>query len=189
MRNLLIITLIVLTNYTFAQTTTESRSSERNGFFIGVGIGAGSLTLKTNDTTNISFSTTIPNIKVGYMVNKKLALFTLLPGANYKYNGKDRGFEAVIFGGQYWVKNNWWILGGIGFTFDAPAFYTVNDPQKASFYFGAPAITFATGYEVWHKGNFSLDLQYRIFIGKSNLPNNSKREGVSNMLSVGFNWY
>lgn len=58
---------------------------ERKGFVFGGGLGAGSLTLNTNDTTTNAFSTTIPNIKVGYMINNRLEILALLPGANYKY--------------------------------------------------------------------------------------------------------
>ena len=188
MRNLFIVAMIFLSLNTFSQTNNK-KTVERKGFIIGVGLGAGALSLNLNDTSKISFSTTIPNIKVGYMINKRLALLALLPGANYKYRGEDRGFEALTIAGQYWLKDNWWILGGTGLTFDAPAFYTVKDPKTAQFYTGLPAMTFATGYEVWHKGKFALDLQYRIFKGKSNLPNNLNREGISNMLILGFNWY
>ncbi|NQX81281.1 MAG: hypothetical protein HRT66_04715 [Flavobacteriaceae bacterium] len=189
MRKILILTLTLIANYTFAQTNLEQKKTDRKGFFIGLGLGAGVLTLNTNDSIKVSFSTTLPNIKVGYMLNERFALLALLPGSNYKHQGKDRGFEGVIIAGQYWLKDNWWLLGGTGLTFDAPAFYTVKDLKTAKFYTGLPAFTFATGYEVWHKGRFALDLQYRIFLGKSNLPNNGQREGISNMFIVGFNWY
>lgn len=189
MRTILMLSFSIILNYTFAQTTLDKKPIERKGFVIGVGIGAGALSLNTNGTTKVTFSTTFPNIKVGYMLNKRLALLALLPGANYKYDGKDRGFEGVIIAGQYWMKDHWWVLGGTGFTFDAPAFYTVKDPKTAGFYTGLPAFTFATGYEVWHKGRFVIDIQYRIFLGKSNLPNNGHREGISNMFIIGLNWY
>lgn len=189
MCKVLIFTLTMMATTAFAQADFEKKPVEREGFVFGLGLGAGTLTLNTNDTTKVAFSKTLPNIKVGYMLNKRLALLALLPGANYKYNGKDRGFEAVIIAGQYWVKDKWWVLGGTGLTFDSPAFYTVKDPKTAGFYTGVPAFTFATGYEVYQKGKFAIDLQYRIFLGKSNLPNNRQREGVSNMFIVGFNWY
>ena len=188
MRKLNLIFLIIISNYSFGQTNLDKQTIERKGFVIGLGLGAGVLSLNSNDTLNVSFSKTLPNIKVGYMVNKRLALLALLPGANYKYDGKDRGFEGFIIAGQYWIKGNLWVLCGTGLTFDAPAFYTVKDPKTAGFYTGIPAFSFATGYEVWHKGRFALDLQYRIFLGKSNLPNNGQREGISNMFIVGFNW-
>lgn len=81
------------------------------------------------------------------------------------------------------------MLGGTGLTFNAPAFYTVKELQTAGFYSGIPAFSFATGYEVWQKGRFALDLQYRIFLGKSDLSNDGHRAGISNMLNFGFNWY
>ena len=189
MRTLLIIMLVVFANFTFAQSEMENKPVERKGFIFGLGMGVGSLSLNTNDSLTSTITMTIPNIKVGYMLSDRFALLALLPGANYKYKGKDRGFEGFILSGQYWVKNNWWVLGGAGLTFDAPAFYTVDNPKTAEFYVGFPALTLSTGYEVWHKGKFALDLQYRLFFGKSNIATNGFREGVSNMFIVGVNWY
>jgi len=189
MRKLIFVLLAITTTCSFGQTSLYKQPIEKNGFIFGLGLGAGVLSLNTNDTLNVSFSTTLPNIKVGYMVTKRLAILAFLPGANYKYNGKDRGFEGLILAGQYWIKDKWWVLGGTGLTFDAPAFYTVKDPTTAGFYTGIPAFSFATGYEVWQKGRFALDLQYRIFVGQSMLPGNGRREGISNMFVVGFNWY
>ena len=186
MRKLFIIILIIMASYTFAQTNLNNKI-ERKGFIYGIGFGAGVLTLKTNDTITVAFSPTLPNIKVGYMVNNRLAICALLPGAVYKYNGNTRGFEGFQLAVQYWVKENWWVLGGTGLTFDAPAFYVVKDPKKAEFNTGFPSFSLATGYEIYHKGKFVIDLQYRIFLGKSNLPNNGSREGVSNMFIIGFN--
>ena len=189
MRNLLIIAIILLANCTYAQTLIEKNNVERKGFVIGVGLGGGALTLNTNDTLQVAFSGSLPNIKIGAMVNERLALLAMLPGATYTYNGKTRGFEAVMVAAQYWIKDKWWVMGGTGLTFDAPAFFTVKDLKTAGFYTGLPAFTFATGYEVWNNGKFAIDLHYRIFLGKSNLPNNGQREGMSNLFIVGFNWY
>jgi hypothetical protein len=189
MRKIVTIALIIIANYSFAQTNTGKLQIERKGFVFGVGLGAGSLSLNTNDTVSTKLSTALPNIKVGYMLNNRLALLAILPGANYNYNEKDRGFEALIISGQYWLKDKWWVLAGTGLTFDAPAFYTVKDPKTAEFYTGFPAFTFATAYEIWHKNRFVLDFQFRVFYGKSNLSNGGQREGISNMFIVGFNWY
>jgi hypothetical protein len=135
------------------------------------------------------FSASIPNIKIGYMVNDKLALLAMLPGATYKNQNKDRGFEGIMIAGQYWVQNHWWLMGGAGMTFDAPAFYTVKDLKTAKFYTGVPAFMFATGYELWNQGKFALDLRYQFFLGKSNLEDGKSREGFANMVVLGFNWY
>lgn len=189
MNKILIIALLFLVNQTIAQSNLNKKFAERKGFVIGLGVGAGTLALNTNDTTNLTFSGSLPNIKIGYMINSELALLAMLPGATYKYKGNDRGFEGITLAAQYWFKNNWSVLGGAGLTFDAPAFYTVKDIQSADFHIGFPSVMAGIGYEVWRKGRFALDLQYRIFIGKSDLENNGHRRGVSNMLIIGFNWY
>ena len=180
--------LLLFCNTAMAQVDSSKHITKDKGLFIGLGIGAGSLALKYNDTLTNKFSTTLPNIKIGYRFNKKLAVCILLPGANYKYHNKDRGFEGFITVVQYWLKPYWWALIGSGLTFDAPAFYTVNDPKKAAFYVGFPAFTAATGYEIWHRNKFVLDLQYRFFMGKSVITTNQFREGFSNMFVIGFNW-
>ena len=189
MRNLLFIILICFANSLTAQTIAEKPTGERKGFIFGLGIGAGVLTLQTHDTTQVGFSTSLPNIKIGYLLNKKIAFFALLPGATYQQAGKTRGFEGIQLACQYWIKEKWWLMGGTGLTFDAPAFYTVKDPKTAEFYTGFPSYSFATGYECWRKGRFAIDIQYRIYMGKSNLLNNVERLGISNMFIFGFNWY
>ncbi len=189
MRNLLLTSFIMLAFNLFAQNNNVDNTLERKGFIFGLGIGGGALNLNTNDTTELTFSTTLPNIKVGYMLNSRLAICALLPGAVYKYNETDRGFEAIMIAGQYWLKDQWWVLGAAGLTFDAPAFYTIKDPTQASFYTGFPSLSISMGYEIWHKGRFSLDLQYRLFYGKSKIGDNGQRTGVANMFIVGFNWY
>lgn len=187
MRKIIILSLLVCQQI-YAQTEVKNDETSQKGLLIGLGVGLGTLTLNYHDTTTVKLSTTLPNIKIGYRFNKKTALCILLPGANYKYQAKDRGFEAFIAAVQYSLKPHWWTLLGTGITFDAPAFYTVKDPKKAAFYTGLPAITFATGYTIWQKKSFNLDLQYRLFVGKSVTTNKQYRTGISNMLILGFNW-
>ncbi len=191
MKNSLILIPVILFNVLIVRSQSNTWQPVRKGFIFGVGIGAGSLSLATEDSINsnaTSFSVTLPNIKIGYMLNKRLALSMQLPGAIYKYNGKDRGFEGIDLSLQYWIKEKWWVLGGTGITFDAPAFYTVKDPKEAGFYTGFPSFLLGTGYEIWHKDKFCLDIQYKAFYGKSNLIN-GHRQGFSNMFILGFNWY
>ncbi len=189
MQKLFIFIAISLTNWMHAQSKSTGSSFERNGFIVGFGLGAGTLTLLTNDTVSVNFSSSLPNIKLGYMVTNRFAIAALLPGATYSYLGKDRSFEGIMATGQYWIKDKWWVLAGGGMTFDAPAFYTVKDPKTAGFHTGFPALTFATGYELYHHKKFAVDLQYRIFMGQAALPNNGKRQGLSNVFILGFNWY
>ena len=187
MRKLFII--LLLTGFSTQLKAQGEQNTTKEGFFFGVGVGGGLLSLTTNDTLNTSFSTTIPNIKLGYFLTDKLAVISLLPGATYKYNQQSRGFEAFQIGAQFWIKEKWWILVSVGLTFDAPAFYTVKDPKTAKFYVGFPAISIASAYEIWHKNKFSLDLQYRFFYGNTEIQNDGKRSGFANMLILGFNWY
>ncbi len=183
------ILLMAVANGLVAQSSNEQKPFERHGFTFGLSAGAGTLTLSRNDTVNIAFATTLPNLRIGYMLNQKFAVQLLLPGSLYTHQGKARGFEGVLITGQYWVKDKWWVLGGAGMALDAPAFWTIKDPKDADFHVGFPALTFATGYEVLRKGNFTIDVQYRIYAGQANLGNGGKLQGVTNMFSVGFNWY
>ncbi|NOS94328.1 MAG: hypothetical protein HOP30_20635 [Cyclobacteriaceae bacterium] len=189
MNKILLIAFTVLTHTSFAQTSVEPQPIERKGFVFGLGLGAGALSLENNKSNSTTLSLSVPNIKVGYMITKSFALLATFPGAIYSYKGNDRGFEAFTLSGQYWVTERYWVACGMGLTFDAPAFYTIKDPATAEFYTGFPALLVATGYEIYRKGKFVLDIQYRFFYGQSNLSDGSVRTGISNMLLLGVNWY
>ncbi len=83
MQKVLVFFLLLISHFLFAQSDDAEILSERNGFAIGLGLGCGVLGLNTNDSTSISFSTTLPNLKMGYVINRKFSLFILLPGSNY----------------------------------------------------------------------------------------------------------
>lgn len=162
---------------------------DRKGWSFGLAIGGGQLHLNTNDTIQNAFTATLPNLKIGYMLSPRFGMFLTLPGATYSYRNISRGFEGAVVTGQYWLKDRWWVMGGLGLTFDAQAFYTVKDPAKAKFYTGFPAATMGFGYEVYRKGRLVVDLQYRCFIGSSDLSNGGARHGVANVLMIGVNWF
>jgi hypothetical protein len=181
---------IVLTLFLVAAAAAqEPVLSERSGFSFGAALGAGTLRLNTNDTITSTVTSTLPNIRIAYQLRPDLAVGVLLPGAIYAYQGKDRGFEAVLLTGQYWFRERWWVLGGAGMTLDAPAFYTVSDPSAADFHTGFPALAAAVGYELWQKDGWVVHVQYRFFTGKTALPNGGERNGVSNMFSIGIDRY
>jgi hypothetical protein len=173
----------------FAQVPIKTTGFERKGFTFGFSAGAGILSLSAHDTTKTGFAPTIPNLQFGWMVSPRLAIQLLLPGSTYKYHDKTRGFEGYILTAKYWPRDNFWVMGGTGVCFDAPAFWTVNDPKKAVFNTGLPAITIAAGYEILHRNKFAIDLQYRFYYGQADLDDRATRKGISNMLSIGFNWY
>ena len=175
----------------YAQSSSSNKIFERKkGFTFGVGLGGGVLRINTNDTINTSFDATLPNIKIGYVFSEKFALNILAPGTLYKHEGEYRGFEGIVFTGQYWVKDKWWVLGGTGLTLDAPAFWRAfKNYDSSDFHTGFPSLTFATGYEIYRKGNFALDIHYRLYNGTVKLENDGKRRGTGHMLVIGFNWY
>jgi hypothetical protein len=178
---------ILLFQYAFAQDSIKS-----NGWFFGAAAGISSVHLSANGLTDESqISLSFPNMKIGKMLTEKSAILLYLPGSIYRYKGsgreRDRGFEGIVPAYQYWMTEKWWILGGVGLTLDAPAFYDIQDPSERKFYFG-PSVLGATGFEIWQKNRFSLDLQARIHYGYATIPE-GKRTGLATNLLIGFNWY
>lgn len=183
--------ILSCSSHIFAQSLNSSNRFERKkGFTYGFGLGAGALRINSNDTVKTSFAATLPNIKIGYVFNEKFAVNLLLPGTLYKHEGEYRGFEGFVLTGQYWVKDKWWVLGGTGLTMDAPAFWRAfKNFNSSDFHKGFPALTFGTGYEIYRKENFVLDVHYRLYTGSVKLENDEKRKGTGHMLVLGFNWY
>ena len=88
MKTIITILLILSFNQVFSQNKDLYYSTDRKGIIFGLGCGAGLLSLSHDTETgenSTAFSYSIPNIKVGYMINNRLALYALLPGATYKF--------------------------------------------------------------------------------------------------------
>ncbi len=181
--------LMLFTFLTGVNAQSAGDTPARKGFAFGFSFGGGILNINANGTEINGFAPTLPNLYLGYSVNPKLTLQLLLPGSTYDLSGKTRGFEGYILSAKTWVKDRVWVMGGSGLCFDAPAFWTVSDPRKAEFNLGFPAFALGTGYEFYRKGRFTSDIQYRFYYGNTKLENGGNTRGVSNMLSVGFNWY
>ncbi|MBC8046270.1 MAG: hypothetical protein H7Y00_05700 [Fimbriimonadaceae bacterium] len=170
----------------------NNASFERKGFIFGAAIGISSVSLKyPSQPTQNEISASLPNFKIGTMISNRTAVVVYLPGSIYTYEGsgrnRDRGFEAIIPSVQYWLKDRWWILGGAGLGMDAPAFYDIKNEEERKFYFGSSVIA-ATGYEIWRKEKFTLDIQGRVHYGSANVSEGT-RNGMAYNLLVGFNWY
>lgn len=187
MRSILVIFSIFLSVSALSQ-----QSFERKGFVLGAAFGGGVISLSSDligDDTQ--FGATFPNLKFGAMVSPKTAVVLLLPGTVYRYKWggreRDRGFEGFFPSVQHWVKDRWWLLGGAGLGMDAPAFYDIEDESERKFYFG-PAALLSTGYEIWRKGKFALDVQGRAQFGSINAPE-GKRDGLVFNVLIGINWY
>ena len=178
---------------TFLSIAIYGQSSfERKGFFLGSAFGAGVLTLSSSLIgENTQTGATFPNLKAGTMVSENTAAVLLLPGTVYAFKwGEEeraRGFEGFFPSVQHWVADRWWILGGAGLGMDAPAFYDIKDKADRKFYFG-PAAVAGTGFEIFRKGPFALDLQGRVHYARINAPE-GKREGLAFNFMVGITRY
>jgi len=189
MKKLLIIVFTFCMHYSYGQS--EPTEIERNGFVIGFGIGGGVISISNSDQ-EVPFDEaqgggSFPNLKLGWMLNDRLAVLGLYAGMGYDYEGKDRSFDAFMPSVQYWVKDRWWINAGAGLAMDFPAIYEDNIGDE-DWNFGG-AVSFSTGYELVQKKNFALDLQTQLQMGWSNLDNDIDREVVILSIGLGFNWY
>ncbi len=190
MKNLLVIIFTFCSLAVLGQA--DSAPMQRKGFVFGVGIGGGVVSI-SDSNQEIPFEEakggiSLPNLKLGWMVNDRLAILATFPGMIYEYEGKDRSFDAFIPTVQYWVKDRWWINGGVGLAMDFPAFYEVDDFKEEAWNFGG-AVAFSTGYELVQKKNFALDLQTKVHMGRVYLDNEEHRDGVAFTIGLGFNWY
>lgn len=167
------------------------RNENHQGFLFSTSLGISGINISDPYQHTSALSGSFPNFRFGYSFTNRISAGILLPGTIYTYKGpdrsRDRGFEGLIPFIQYWPLNKWWIMGGAGFTFDAPAFYDIKNETEADFYTG-PSFIASTGYEIWKRGKFVLDVQARVHAGFSVLPD-GHRNGIASTLLIGFNWY
>ena len=176
---------------TYAQNT-NGVTTEREGFIFEFVVGGGlvsiedSAGIQTFDESQGTF--VFPDLKLGYMLNEKLAVTIAVPGSIYEFQGNDRHFGAVIPSLQYWVKDRWWIHGGIGLAIDSPALYDIEEDINDDWNFGC-AVTASTGYEIYKKKNFALNLQSNVVLGRAFLEGDAHRDAVTFNVGVGFSWF
>jgi len=184
--------LVIFSLLSFKMQAQSDKPLERKGFIFGASLGASSIQLNTNNLPAYSeISASFPNFKIGSMISKRTAIVVNLPGTIYKYKDggreRDRGFEGIIPSVQFWVKNRWWTMAGIGIGLDAPAFYDIETEQERKFYFGSSFLV-SSGCEVYQKNKFAIDLQARLHYANVNLAE-GKRNGMAVSFLVGFNLY
>jgi len=191
MKPLLPLILTVFSLTAFAQNS-DKPAFERKGLIFGAAFGVSAIRLNRSPVAKeTQASISFPNLKIGAMVSKRTAILLYLPGTIYTQKSpgreRDRGFEAIVPSIQYWVKDKWWLSGGVGLGLDAPAFYDIKNESERKFYFGTSAVI-GSGYELCRKGRFALDIQNRIQYGKVNLPS-ANQTGLAYSVLVGFNFY
>jgi len=189
MRNVLMIALTFCALTVFGQQLTDN-SIERKGFVFSIGASAGVVSISDSDQEvafeKVQGGINLPNLKLGWMLNERLAILGTFPGVIYELEGKDRSFSAFIPSVQYWFKDKWWVNGGIGLAVDGPALYEKLDGEDWNF---GCAVTASTGYEIVQKKRYALDIQTQLHLAQTFLDGNGHRDGVAFTVGIGFNWY
>ncbi len=190
MKNLLMTVMTFCALSVFGQNAGSG--VQREGFVIGFGIGGGVISLADSqletDFDEVQGAFSLPNLKIGWMLNERTALLATFPGMIYEQDGKDRSFESFLPSIQYWLDDRWWLNAGAGLAMDFPAFYEVDDFKDEDWNFGC-AVAFSMGYELIQTGKFALDLQSRVHLGRTYLGNDFHRDAAAFEVGIGFNWY
>lgn len=186
------VAFLLMTATIFAQNdTTNETTFQRDGFIFEFGLGGGIISvedskgIQTFDKSQGAIS--FPELKFGYMLNDRLAITAAMPGMIYEFQDNDRHFGCFIPSVQYWVKNRWWIHGGIGLAIDSPALYDIEDDVNDDWNFGC-AVMASTGYEIYKKKNFALNVQSNLVLGRAFLDNDVDRDVVIFNIGLGFSW-
>jgi len=176
---------------TYAQKADFKTTTQRDGFIIEFSVGGGLISLEDSEgiqTFDKSQGTFVfPDLKLGYMLNENLAITAVMPGNIYEFQDNDRNFGGFIPSVQYWVKDRWWIHGGIGLAIDSPALYDIKDNVNDDWNFGV-AVMASTGYEIYKKKNFALNVQSKLVLGNVSLDGGADRDAVIFNIGLGFSW-
>ncbi|WP_331810374.1 hypothetical protein [Winogradskyella poriferorum] len=181
----------LLSSTTYAQNTNSEPIPQRDGFIFEFVVGGGIISIEDSEgiqTFDKSQGTFVfPDLKFGYMLNEKLAITVAMPGNIYEFQDNDRNFGGFIPSVQYWVKDRWWIHGGIGLAIDSPALYDIKDNVNDDWNFGC-AVMASTGYEIYKKKNFALNVQSKLVLGRTSLDGDAHRDAVIFNVGLGFSW-
>ncbi|MDC6388443.1 hypothetical protein PP182_07105 [Maribacter sp. PR1] len=185
------VTFALVSTTTYAQNTNSETTTQRDGFIFEAVVGGGIISIEDsagNQTFDKAQGTFVfPDLKLGYMLNENLAITAAMPGNIYEFQDNDRHFGGFIPSLQYWVKDRWWIHGGIGLAIDSPALYDIKDDVNDDWNFGC-AVMASTGYEIYKKKNFALNVQSKLVLGRASLDGDVKRDAVLFNIGLGFSW-
>lgn len=185
------VALALSSSISYAQNTNSETTTQRNGFIVEFVVGGGIISvedsagIQTFDKSQGTF--VFPDLKFGYMLNENLAITVSLPGNIYEFQDNDRNYGGFIPSVQYWVKDRWWIHGGIGLAIDSPALYDIKDDVNDDWNFGC-AVMASTGYEIYKKKNFALNFQSKVVLGRASLDGDMHRDALLFNIGLGFSW-
>lgn len=183
---------ILFTQFIEAQETV---SVVRKGFVFGTSLGLTTTYLKFPDRSE-NHSDLGMDLKIGYMVNSKLAILLTSSVSIYDYSGfgrhRKRDFGILSPSIQYWLKNKFWFLGGVGIGGDNPVFWDIKNPDEDPLetkYYSGLGVTTSMGYELLRLNNsLVIDVKARALYRKVNLQEGSTT-GFSYGILLGINFY
>ncbi|NBC02917.1 MAG: hypothetical protein GVY20_04340 [Bacteroidetes bacterium] len=182
-----IIAIILMLSSMQALAQNSPTETSREGFVIGLSAGASYLSIEGDAFGSFEDSgLSLPNLKIGWMISPKTALLLSIPGMGYEIDGVDRSFDSVVPSIQYWVRPKWWVNVGFGLGMDSVAFYE-DDHGQDKLNVG-PAGMISTGFEIYKRGKFTIDLQGTIHAGQMYTDGDHYEAGAL-LAGVGFNFY
>lgn len=159
---------------------------KREGLVLGAGIGLGSHF--TSDQQLIRY--TLPNLRLGFMVNPKLALLVHAPGGTYSYGGETRAFEGIIPTVQYWFSDRFYVNAGAGLGIETTPIYAVDFDEGPPVFNTGLGLFGTIGYDLYQwGGNKAIDVQVRCLYGNINGQAPGNQEHLSFDLVFGINLY
>lgn len=181
----------------FMSTLMYSQNEQRitrKGFVFGASMGI-SQSILTFPKENQSETHLALGFKLGYMLNPNLALLLTSNTSIYSYSGigreRLRDFGVLAPSIQYWYKDKFWIMGGVGLGVDAPVFFDIKEPdtyKEEREYHNGFGIIGAVGYEFYQGKRFAIDLKARITYRNVNITE-GKTTGISPAIMIGINFY
>ena len=186
----ILLSFLVVAAPAFGQVAGESvaKPGERAGFLFGVGLGAGFIDTAIDGTQRHASVTPTIGWKIGSMIASDWAIQIVFPSAFYDYQGDPasprerlRGFEGIIPSVQFWPRDRWWVMAGLGLGLDAPVFFDVENEAEGNFSVGIGGVA-AVGYELIQRPLWNIDVQARIRYGTAAVTGGTRRSGSLDML-------
>ncbi|SHM55830.1 hypothetical protein SAMN04488057_102139 [Cyclobacterium lianum] len=166
----------------------QTENPNRKGFTAGASLGVGAL----HFTDGMSEKTTrggisLPNLKMGWFVSPRTAIYVNTVGQIYESEGVDRSFEGIIPSIQYWATNKWWVSAGYGASLDMKALYESEADSKKSEW--GKGVLISTGYEVLQRQKWALDIQSRFYMARVTRKEDGNLDATNFSLGVGISLF
>lgn len=164
----------------------DSKPLNRQGLILGLSIGAGSHFYEGEAFARFS----VPNVRIGYMINSKWAMLLHAPGGVYRKEGEDLAFEGIIPTAQYWFNEHWYVNAGVGVGIETTPFYLVDYEAGPPTFHTGMALFSSLGREVYQwGGNKTIDLQLRALYGSITKGPQDRQQHLAFDLVIGINLY